>query len=453
MNNRSPRKPTRAAARTKPRNDTPRNVRALAAEALCPVLEARESLNRTLGPAMAACKPVDRGLLQTLVMGTVRHAIYYRALLKPLLQRAPAPLVEALLLVGIHQLLALRIPDHAAISETVEAARQLGQDRQTGFVNGVLRAFLRQQAELRQQAAPWVHAHPAWLVQRLQKDWPQHWPDILQANNEQGALTLRVNRLQGSREAYLALLEEADIAATACTFSPDGIRLAQLADITSLPGFADGLVSVQDEAAQLAALLLAPAAGMQVLDACAAPGGKTAHLLELAPELGGLLALDVAPERCLRVDETLQRLNLGADNVTVLAADAGMPGDWSEAAHFDRILLDAPCTATGVIRRHPDIKLLRREEDVAATARQQSALLEHLWSLLAPGGRLLYATCSLLKAENEDRVAAFLADRPDAREVTIEAEWGMARPHGRQLLPTANGHDGFYYCLLEKAPA
>ena len=437
----------------KPAASKPLNVRALAAMALAPVLAGRESLSSTLPPLQERCPPADRGLLQSLVSGSARQAWYYREVLKPLLQRPPnEPLIDALLIVGAYQLLALRIPDHAAIAETVEAARQLGKDKLTGFINGVLRSLLRERERLLAGAEGARHAHPAWLLKRLQADWPDEWPAIVAANNEISPVTLRVNRLQGSREAYLAQLTAAGIAAQPCAFAPDGLRLDAAVDVRSLPGFADGSCAVQDEAAQLAALLLAPLPGSKVLDACAAPGGKTTHLLEVQPELADLLALDSDAGRCRRIDENLQRLCLKDLPVRVVAGDAAKPASWWDGQPFDRILLDAPCTATGVIRRHPDIKLLRKAEDVAQTAALQQSLLAALWPTLKPGGRLLYATCSLLKAENEDTVAAFLATHADARERPIDASWGLQRPHGRQLLPAVGGNDGFYYALLEKLP-
>lgn len=423
------------------------SARALAARALAPVLSARESLSDTLPMALTQVTPQDRGLLQAITFTTCRHALHYRVLLKPLLERPPQPLVEALLLSGLAQLRDLRIPDHAALSETVNAARELKQDRATGLINAVLRRYLREKDALEAQAAASAHAYPEWLKRTLEQDWGADRAAVaMQAGNEEAPLTLRVNARQGRRDDYLATLRQEDIDATACAWSPDGLQAADVGDVRALPGFAAGAVSVQDEAAQLCAGLLACAPGMRVLDACAAPGGKTAHLLERTTGLD-LLALDISPERCLRIDENLQRLQL--PGATVRAADAGKPAQWWDGQAFDRILLDAPCTATGVIRRHPDIKLLRREADVAQTARQQDQLLRALWPLLKPGGVMLYATCSILKAENERQIAAFLAAMPDARERVIDAPWGTARPHGRQLLPGAT--DGFYFALLEKA--
>ncbi|HET8729700.1 MAG TPA: 16S rRNA (cytosine(967)-C(5))-methyltransferase RsmB [Moraxellaceae bacterium] len=423
------------------------SARALAARALAPVLAARESLSDTLPGALSQVAPQDRGLLQAIAFTTCRHALLYRALLAPLLQRPPQPLVEALLLSGLAQLRDLRIPDHAALSETVNAARELKQDRVTGLINAVLRRYLRERESLEADAAGEAHAHPAWLKRQLEQDWgPDTAAAIMAANNAEASVVLRVNARQGSRDAYLQALSAESIAASACTWCDDGIRLdAPVGDVRALPGFAAGAVSVQDEAAQLCAPLLACDAGMHVLDACAAPGGKTAHLLERTPGLS-LLALDIDPARCARIDENLQRLRL--DGAQVVAADAADTAKWWDGATFDRILLDAPCTATGVIRRHPDIKLLRRESDVMQTARLQAKLLRTLWPLLKPGGVMLYVTCSVLKIENEEQIKAFLASTPDAAERPILSSWGEARPQGRQLLP--GNTDGFYFALLEK---
>ncbi|HEX6591073.1 MAG TPA: 16S rRNA (cytosine(967)-C(5))-methyltransferase RsmB [Moraxellaceae bacterium] len=429
------------------KNSNTRQVRALAAMALTPVLAGKESLSDTLPPALAKVAPADRGLLQALAFTTCRHALHYRQLLKPLLQKAPTPVAEALLLVGLAQLRDLRIPDHAALSETVNAARELGQDRITGLINAVLRRYLREKDALEENAAASAHAHPEWLRVMLERDWGvEKTAALFAANNQEGPLTLRVNARQQTRAQYLEALQAEGIKAQPCAYSDVGLRVEEgVSDVRLLPGFNDGAVSVQDESAQLAAAILDCQPGMRVLDACAAPGGKTAHILERTADLQ-LQALDIAPERCARIEENLQRLQLPAARLA--AADAAQPASWWSGENFDRILLDAPCTATGVIRRHPDIKLLRRPSDVAQTMRQQAALLAALWPLLKPGGRLLYATCSVLREENEKQIATFLAATPDAREEVISASWGEARPHGRQIF-TGSG-DGFFYALLAR---
>ncbi len=422
------------------------NVRALAAQALAPTLTGKGSLNDALPAALAACWPEDRGLLQTLCFTATRHSLHYRAMLKPLLAKSPEPLIEALLFIGLAQLRELRVPDHAAIGETVEAARQLGRANLTGLLNAILRRYQREKDELEARAQSFKHAHPDWLVQQLRRDWGAMAPAILDANNTEAPLTLRVNRRRITREDYAQQLQAIGIVCEPCVYAPDGLRVAAVGDVRKLPGFEEGLFSVQDEAAQLAAVLLAAQPGQRVLDACAAPGGKTAHILEYSPECH-VLAIDSDARRNERIHENLGRLQLQAE---VLTADAGDTALWWDGQPFDRILLDAPCTATGVIRRHPDIKLLRRPSDVAQTVAAQQRLLTSLWPLLSPGGRLLYATCSILKAENEEQITHFLGHHADAHELPVSIEAGEVRSHGRQLLPQSGGHDGFYFALLEK---
>ena len=459
----APRSSARSRVPARPRT---LGVRALAAQALAPTLAGERSLSSTLPPAQKACRSEDVGLLQELVQGTARHAIYYRTLIKPLLERATKDhTVEALLLLGAHQLLGMRIPDHAALAETVEAARQLGMDKLTGFINGVLRNLQRREAELVHAAKLMTHAHPAWLLRALEKDWPAQMDSIIAANNSPASTTLRVHRGRQTREAALASLLEAGLPVVATHFSPDGLRLTEPVPVHSLPGLASGDLSVQDEAAQLAACFLAPSAGERVLDACAAPGGKTAHLLEIQPTLHSLVALDNDPNRLVRVEENLARAGFAigeadgakaAPQISVQCAEAADLDSWWDGELFDAILLDAPCSATGVIRRHPDIKLLRRATDIAQTVAIQAELLQQLWRTLKPGGRLLYATCSLLKAENEDQIVAFLARTPDAQSIPLQLAGddmpGQWRPQGRQLLPEPEGYDGFYFAMLMKVP-
>lgn len=442
--------PARSGAR-------PLGVRALAARALAPALAGERSLSVTLPPAQKACRADDIGLLQELVQGTARSAIHYRTLIKPLLQRATKDsVVEALLLIGTHQLLAMRIPDHAAIAETVEAARQLGLDKLTGFINGVLRSLQRRETELVHAAEVQRHAHPAWLLRHLRQDWGDEAEAVINANNGTAPLTVRVHRGRQRRNDLLAAWVEAGLPVEPTPYAPDGLRLTEPVPVNALPGLAEGDVSVQDEAAQLAAVLLRPQAGEHVLDACAAPGGKTAHLMEIVPDLS-LVALDNDPDRLVRVRENLARAGVTDDHPTVrvLCAEAEDLDSWWDGAAFDAILLDAPCSATGVIRRHPDIKLLRRPTDIAQTVAIQARLLDTLWRTLKPGGRLLYATCSILKAENEDQITAFLARTIDAQPLPLRTSGqmpGQWRPQGRQLLPEVNGHDGFYFALLSKVP-
>jgi len=432
------------------------NPRLAAARALAAVLNGKASLGSSLPPLLDKVEPRDRGLAQDLAFGSARWQPRLQLLADKLLQKpfkAADRDVEALLLVGLYQLLYTRIPAHAAIGETVACVDKLKKSSLKGLLNAVLRNAQRDHealfAELERD--PVLHtAHPRWLQKRLKADWPEHWQAICAANNQHPPLILRVNRRHGSRDAYLAELRCAGIEAEPCTFSRDGIRLLQPCDVKALPGFLEGRVSVQDEAAQLAADLLDLASGQRVLDACAAPGGKTCHLLEAEPGLQEVIALDLEPARLARVQENLERLRLKA---TLIAADGRATKVWWDGQPFQRILLDAPCSATGVIRRHPDIKLTRQEEDIAALAQLQGELLDALWPTLEVGGVLLYATCSVLPQENSDNIAAFLQRTPGARELDIPGTFGLKQAHGRQLLPQADGHDGFYYAKLIKIAA
>ncbi|MBG0844934.1 16S rRNA (cytosine(967)-C(5))-methyltransferase RsmB [Pseudomonas chengduensis] len=429
------------------------NPRLAAARALTAVLSGKASLGSSLPPQLDKVEHHDRALAQDLAFGAARWQPRLQLLAEKLLEKpfkAADKDVEALLLIGLYQLLHSRIPEHAAIGETVGCAGALKKPWAKGLLNAVLRRAQREHeaifAELDRD--PVLHsAHPRWLQKALKAHWPQHWQAICAANNAHPPLILRVNRRHGSRDAYLNELREAGIEAEPCTFSRDGVRLLQPCDVTTLPGFKEGRVSVQDEAAQLAADLLELAPGQRVLDACAAPGGKTCHLLEVEPGLGEVVAVDLEAKRLARVRENLERLHLEA---TLIAADGRDTGAWWDGQPFQRILLDAPCSATGVIRRHPDIKLTRKPEDIPALAQLQGELLDALWPTLAPGGILLYATCSVLPTENSETIAAFLARTPDAQEVAIAGEFGLQPAHGRQLLPQLDGHDGFYYAKLIK---
>lgn len=432
------------------------NPRLAAARALAAVLNGKASLGSSLPPLLDRVEPRDRGLAQDLAFGTARWQPRLALLMDKLLQKpfkAADRDVEALLLVGLYQLLHTRIPPHAAIGETVACVDKLKKSSLKGLLNAVLRNTQRDHEALLAELDrdPVLHtAHPRWLQKRLKADWPEHWQAICAANNQHPPLLLRINRRQGSREAYLAELLTAGIAAEPCAFSRDGIRLLEACDVKTLPGFMEGRVSVQDEAAQLAADLLDLAPGQRVLDACAAPGGKTCHLLEAEPGLSHVTAIDLEQSRLARVRENLDRLGLDAE---LIAADGRATKVWWDGKPFQRILLDAPCSATGVIRRHPDIKLTRQEADIAALAQLQGELLDALWPTLEVGGILLYATCSVLPQENSDNIGAFLARTPGARELDITGPFGLKQAHGRQLLPQDGGHDGFYYAKLIKIAA
>ena len=434
----------------------PRNARHAAVLALARVAGDGRALDDALaGLDLQALSGTERSRCKAMAYGTVRHWLWLdfvarRLLARPLRRRDID--VRCLILLGLHELAFMRTPPHAAVAETVAVARLLHKDWARGLVNAVLRGFLRRRPELEAAARDDPEAatrHPRWLLRRLQAAWPQDWPALVAANNAAPPMVLRVNLARTTREAYLERLAQAGLDAAPSPHAPAAVRLARPRPVEDLPGFADGLVSVQDAAAQLAAPLLAPEPGQRVLDACAAPGGKTAHLLEYCPQ-ARVTALDISPVRLARVEENLARLGLAAE---LVAGDATRPRDWWDGTPFERILLDAPCSATGVIRRHPDIRLLRRETDLPALAAAQAAMLDALWPLLAPGGILLYATCSVLPEENARQLAAFTARRPDARVLAPAETWGRAAGPGRQILTGEDDMDGFFYARLGKRPA
>ncbi|AZE92172.1 16S rRNA (cytosine(967)-C(5))-methyltransferase [Pseudomonas orientalis] len=432
------------------------NPRLAAAKALAAVLNGKASLNSSLPTQMDKVEDRDRGFTQDLAFGTARWQPRLSALAAKLLQKpfkAADADVEALLLVGLYQLLYTRVPAHAAIGETVGCADKLKKPWAKALLNAVLRRAQRESEALLAELEhdPVVRtAHPRWLQKSLKAFWPQQWEAICAANNAHPPMILRVNRRHHSRDAYLHLLNEAGINAAPCVYSIDGIVLQAAADVRSLPGFADGWISVQDEAAQLAADLLDLAPGQRVLDACCAPGGKTCHILEVEKDLGGVVAVDLEAKRLVRVRENLARLGLSAE---LIAADGRDTATWWDGKPFQRILLDAPCSATGVIRRHPDIKLTRQPDDIAALAVLQGELLDALWPTLEVGGILLYATCSTLPTENTEVIQAFLTRTSGARELDLATTAGIKQPHGRQLLAQEGGHDGFYYAKLIKIAA
>lgn len=428
------------------------SARAAAAQLVNAVVDGGQSLNAVLPAALVELATPDRALMQELCYGVLRF--YPRlehiaaALLRKALKRKDRD-VQQLILVGLYQLIYLKLPAHAAVAETVAAARVLDKGWAANLVNALLRGFQRAPDQYlaaadTDLAARW--AHPHWWLTDLQAAWPAHWQDIVAANNQRPPMTLRINARRVSLADYQAALRDAGLIARPHGDVPSALTLEQAVDVARLPGFAAGLVSVQDAAAQLAAGLLDLAPGQRVLDACAAPGGKSAHLLESVPQLR-LLALDSAAQRLTRLHDTLRRLQLQAE---VQVGDAGAPQTWWDGEPFDRILLDAPCSGSGVIRRHPDIKLLRQPADIVSLAQGQRRLLDALWPLLAPGGILLYATCSVLPVENRDNLAAFLAAHADAVELRIDAAWGHAQTPGRQILPGETDMDGFYYARLVK---
>jgi len=430
-----------------------RNVRVLAARCCFDVIDQGMSLSEALPKAQTLLDNApDKALLQEICFGVMRYlpqleAVCSQLMTKPLIKQL-RPL-QFLLYVGIYQLKFMRIPDHAAISETVEAARELKGQSLTKLINAILRNVQRQPQLFDFSAAPAAvqYNHPGWLINQLQQAYPQQWQALLEANQQKAPLWLRVNINKINPTDYAAALTRAGIDYTRPLAGlPAAIKLAQAQDVTNLPGYNEGWFSVQDAAAQHAATLLDVNDGQRILDACCAPGGKTCHILELAPE-AELTALDKEPKRLLRVHDNLTRLGLTA---TVIAADAAEPQQWWQGQLFDRILLDVPCSATGVIRRHPDIRWLRKKADIDVLVALQQRILQQCWALLAPGGKLLYATCSVLPSENNLQIAQFLQQQNDARLVVLPQQ-GAEQPFGWQILPGEQDMDGFFYALLSKS--
>jgi 16S rRNA (cytosine967-C5)-methyltransferase len=426
-------------------------LRAVAAQVIQAV-EQGESLSQCLPGTAADLDPDLRPQLQALCYGTCR---WFHRLDSELNSRLRKPLrkqdrvVHHLMLVALFQLRFSDNATYAILNETVEACKALGKTPLAGLVNGVLRAAEREGApEPATDEAR--YSHPGWIVAKLRHNWPDHWAAILDANNIQAPMTLRVNTLHGTRDEYLERLREAGIPGKATHFAPHGIQLDRPVPVDLLPGFAEGDASVQDEAAQLCTQWLQPEPGQRILDACAAPGGKTCAILEAAANQAEVIAIDESAERLPRIQENLDRLQLSA---TLKEADAGDTDSWWDGTLFDSILLDVPCSATGVIRRHPDIKLLRRETDITPLAGIQSGLLSNLWATLKPGGRLVYATCSVFPQENSRIIRRFVDQQTDASLLPADAPWGLDTGYGRQLLPDPQSHDGFFYaCLVKGRP-
>ena len=432
-------------------------LRAAAAEVVDAVVTGGKSLDTALPAHETRVAEGDRALLRLLCYGTLRHHWRLQSWIGQLLERPLKPrdsVINALLAIGLYQLTDTRIPDHAVVSQTVEASRLLRRPKLAGLLNAVMRRFLRADIAA---GAPGsdeaLHDHPQWLIDAIRRDWPDHGDAILAANNARAPMWLRVDLSRTTAAAYIERLREKGLAADAFEAIEGAVRLEEPAAVAELPGFAEGLVSVQDAAAQLAAPWLLHGIAGRVLDACAAPGGKSGHLLELGGADMDLTCLDRDAARLRAVESAVARLGRSA---TLLCGDASTPQAWWGGTAFDAILLDAPCSATGVIRRHPDIKLLRRATDIRSLASLQRSLLDNVWPLLAPGGRLLYATCSVLAAENEEVVRPFVGATADARENDALQNNNIRdlmqrKACGFQILPGTADMDGFYYACLEKA--
>ena len=424
------------------------NLRSLAARLIEQVVDKGQSLSTILPAAQKGLSDKDSALLQEICFGIARTLPQLDALIGKLMERpltGKQRTLHYLLMVGIYQMQYTRIPAHAILAETVEGAVVLKRQSLKGLINGVLREFQRRQTELLeslegQSVTLW---HPSWLIKRLQSSWPEQWKQIIDANNQRPPMWLRVNRQHNSRDNWLALLNAQAMTGLTDPLSSDAVRLEKPAGVSQLPGFADGWVTVQDLSAQRCALYLEPQDGEDILDLCAAPGGKTTHILEIAPN-ARVMAVDIDAQRLSRVSENLARLKMQAE---VKQGDGRTPSEWCGDRQFDRILLDAPCSATGVIRRHPDIKWLRRDNDIAELTSLQAEILEAVWPHLKTGGTMIYATCSILPQENHLQISAFLQRHPEAQAVILPG----GEVHGLQVFPEQNGGDGFFYAKLIKS--
>lgn len=429
-----------------------KNIRALAAKCCFSVIDQGRSLSDELPKKQELLEGKDKGLLQEICYGVIRYLPELEHDVRQLMQKpltGKQRVFHFLIIVGVYQIKYMRVPDHAAVSETVAATSALKNRHMKALVNGVLRNFVRQQQN-EEQAKPLADAvrfnHPGWFIKKLQNAYPENWQAILQANQVKPPMWLRVNQKEQSYANYQALLNNADIEVDRIDEFSQAIALKRAVDVAKLPGFEQGWVSIQDAAAQQAARLLDCQENDVVLDCCAAPGGKTCHILEQTPQIQSMTAIDIEQDRLTRVSDNLSRLNLKAD---VIAGDAASK-DWWSGEMFDRILLDAPCSGTGVIRRHPDIKWLRKASDISTLVELQQQILKNIWSLLKPGGTLLYATCSILPEENREQIKHFVEQTADAELIAIAQSDDDI---GWQLLPDERNMDGFFYAkLIKKAP-
>ncbi len=423
------------------------NVRAAAANVLFQVVDKGQSLSNALPAAQQQIRPRDHALLQEICYGALRYLPRLESIANELMDKplkGKQRVFHHLILVGIYQLSFMRIPAHAAVGETVEGTKELKGPRLRGLINAVLRNYQRNQEQLDQHAISHnagKYGHPSWLLKLLQEAYPQQWEQIVEANNSKAPMWLRVNHQHHTREEYQALLNQEGIETTLHPQAKDALKLTSPCDVTKLPGFEKGWVSVQDAAAQLSIDYLTPKDGELILDCCAAPGGKTAHILERTKD-AQVVAIDCDDARLKRVHDNLKRLKLQAE---VICGDARQPQTWWQGEQFDRILLDAPCSATGVIRRHPDIKWLRRADDIKALAELQSEIIDAMWQQLKPGGTLVYATCSITPQENKLQVQAFLE-----RTSNAQLQGSDITNPGRQILPGEDDMDGFYYAVITK---
>ena len=395
----------------------------------------------------------EKALIQEISYGTSRWYIQLEHILNQLLDKKIKKKdrrLKYLIMIGLYQLRFMRIPQHAAVSETVNTCKKINMLWAKGLVNAILRRYIRESAQLDTSLSnneSIKTSHPEWFIKQLKQDWPEHWQKILEANNQRPPMYLRINQCQISRDHYLEKLNEAGIKSSNVNYSDSGVLLKEAIDVQQLPDFNKGAVSVQELAAQLSAGLLDLKPEQTVLDACAAPGGKSAHILETETKLKSLTCIEKDPDRSKKLSETLQRLKL---NANIKTSDINDLENWWDKKEFDRILLDAPCSATGVIRRHPDIKFLRTKEEVNNINNLQMTILNTLWQTLKSGGLLLYVTCSILKQENSSLIKKFISNNENCELKPINASWGIETGYGRQILTGQDNMDGFFYACLEK---
>ncbi|MCR9192792.1 MAG: 16S rRNA (cytosine(967)-C(5))-methyltransferase RsmB [Gammaproteobacteria bacterium] len=419
------------------------NDRAIALQHLVRCIETQQPL-----------QAVESPLTKALCFGVTRYYPRLECIASHLVTKHPKDLtVWICILMGLYQIDTMDMPDYAAVQETVALLQTAKKVWAKGFVNAILRRYCRERAAIEimfKDDPVFTYAHPAWLIEKIQQDWPEDWRSMLQANQAHPPFSLRINTQQTNRDAYQARLITAAIPHQPLAHTEAGVILEQACNVQDIPGFMTGDVSIQDGAAQLAGPLLDLSPGMRVLDACCAPGGKISQILDLVPQLASCVGIDIDAKRIQRVRDNCERLQIHPDLQT---ADAGQPETWWDGVPFDRILLDAPCSATGIIRRHPDIKLLRHLEDIHTVTAIQTHLLKVLWPLVAPGGILLYATCSIMPEENEKQIATFLENHPDATLNADPQSWGRVTGHGWQILPGEDQMDGFFYAKIEKTVA
>ncbi len=401
-------------------------------------------------------KPADRSLIKEISFGVIRWHYFLNTIAEQLLFTPLKPKhqdITQLLIVGLYQLIYMRVPEYAAVSETVAGAKALRKPWATGLINKTLRTFIAKKEEYidkARQSEVGRFSHPQWLIDLVREKWPERWEEILVINNTHPPMCLRINPLQTTRDDYLTLLSKHEISAFPAEYADYGIQLEKPRPVNLLPFYMKGIASVQGISGQLVYPLLDLAPGQRILDACAAPGGKTCNILERQPDLDRVIAIDIDAERLGTIKESVERLKIPHQTLQLILSDATHTKEWWDGTLFDRILLDAPCSGTGVIRRHPDIKILRRPEDIDKQRQLQLLLLKSLWPLLAPGGRLVYTTCSILPQENNELVAEFKKSQPDVQTEAVPIEYGIECDVGRQVLPETNGIDGFYYAILNK---